>query len=158
MPKARVGTSRGAPTQLRVLAGTRKERINHDEPVPEEGVPQCPSDDPRVLEVWNYTVRQLRAMRVLTMADRDALHVYCQAVVMHDEAAETLRDEGMFLNTPKGPMRNAATMVMKECAQTIRQMAHSFGMTPQARSGIKVGDQSPSEGEGPRSASRLLSG
>jgi len=54
-------------------------------------------------------------------------------------------------------MRNAATMVMKECAQTIRQMAHSFGMTPQARSAIKVGDQNVKPDE-PKAAARLLSG
>lgn len=155
MPKARVGSARGRPTALKLLAG-EKERINDDEPVPEDGIPQCPSDDPRVREVWDYTVRQLKAMRVITMADRDCLHVYCQAVVMHDEAARQLHDEGMFLNTPKGPMRNAATMVMKECAQTIRQMAHSFGMTPQARSAIKVGDQRPGDAE-VKTAARLLS-
>lgn len=155
--KARVGSSRGRPTNLKVLAGERSSRINDDEPVPEDGIPECPSGDPKVRAVWDYTVRQLKAMRVLTMADRDSLHVYCQAVVMHDEAAEQLRAEGMFLNTPKGPMRNAATMVMKECAQTIRQMAHSFGMTPQARSAIKVGDQKPGGASEPKSAARLLS-
>jgi P27 family predicted phage terminase small subunit len=134
-----------------------KAQINGDEPVPEDGVPECPSNEPKVREVWDYTVRQLRAMRVLTMADRDSLHVYCQAVVMHNTAAEQLSEQGMFLNTPKGPMRNSATMVMKEAAQVIRQMAHSFGMTPQARSAIKVGDQSGQKDE-PKSAARLLSG
>ena len=155
MPRAHIGSARSRPTKLKVLAGERTSRLNHDEPLPPDGVPQCPSSDPKVRAVWDYTVEQLRVMRVITMADRDALHVYCQAVVMHDEAAEQLRSEGMFLNTPKGPMRNAATMVMKECAQTIRQMAHSFGMTPQARSAIKMGDQSPAEA--PKAAARLLS-
>lgn len=158
MPRAKVGSARGRPTALKLLAGERPARINDDEPVPEDGIPQCPSDDPKVREVWDYTVRQLVTMRVLTMADRDSLHVYCQAVVMHDEAARQIHEQGMFLNTPKGPMRNAATMVMKECAQTIRQMAHSFGMTPQARSAIKMGDQKPGGQQEERSASRLLSG
>lgn len=157
MPRARIGTPGGRPTQLKVLAGERKSRVNADEPKPEDDIPQCPSQDPAVQEVWDYTVRQLRVMRVLTMADRDALHVYCQAVVMHNEAAERLRSEGMFLNTPKGPMRNAATLVLKETGLTIRQMAHSFGLTPQARAGIKVGDQRPGESE-TKAASRLLSG
>lgn len=156
MPKARVGSARGRPTALKLLAGERPARVNDDEPVPEDGIPQCPSDDPKVREVWDYTIRQLRVMRIVTMADRDSLHVYCQAVVMHDEAARLLRDQGLFLNTPKGPMRNAATMVMKEAAMVIRQMAHSFGMTPQARSAIKVGDQKPGDGE-VKTAARLLS-
>lgn len=157
MPRAHIGSARGRPTQLRVLAGEKPGRINQDEPVPEDGIPECPSEDPKVREVWDYTVRQLKAMRVITLADRDALHVYCQAVVMHDQAARQLHSEGMFLNTPKGPMRNSATMVMKECAMVIRQMAHSFGMTPQGRTSIKVGDQQR-PAEEPRSASRLLSG
>lgn len=157
MPRARVGSARGRPTQLRVLAGERKARVNDDEPVPEDGIPECPTDDPKVREVWDYTVRQLKAMRVITMADRDSLHVYCQAVVLHEMAAEQLREGGLFLNTPKGPIRNAATLVMKEAAIVIRQMAHSFGMTPQARSAIKVGDQRPGDDNSAKSAARLLS-
>lgn len=157
MPRAHVGSARGRPTQLRVLAGERKARVNDDEPVPEDGIPECPSSDPKVRAVWDYTVRQLRAMRVITMADRDSLHVYCQAVVMHDAAAEELLEGGLFLNTPKGPLRNPATLVMKEAAMVIRQMAHSFGMTPQARSAIKVGDQKPGDGDTGKSAARLLS-
>lgn len=157
MPRTRVsGGGNGRPTALKLLAGDKGSQINRDEPKPEEGVPQCPTDDPDVLEIWDYTVQQLRVMRVLTMADRDALYVYCQAVAMHNEAARQLREQGMFLNTPKGPMRNSATMVMKEASQVIRQLAHSFGMTPQARSVIKMGDQKPAEE--PKTAARLLSG
>lgn len=147
----------GAPTNLKLLQGvTRKERINYDEPVPDDGVPECPTADPQVREVWDYTVSQLVKMRTITMADRDALHTYCEQVIQYRQAAEMIRRDGPLVDTPAGVRKHPAMSIMRETATMIKSLATVFGLTPSARSAIRVSDQQPKQTEaGP---SRLLSG
>src|SRR6187455_1290776 len=72
IPRKEVFMARSAlPTTLKMVKGTRTGRVNHDEPQPEPGVPTCPTDDPEVREIWDYTMKQLLTMRTITMADRD---------------------------------------------------------------------------------------
>lgn len=146
----------GTPTALKLLKGeVNKHRINRDEPQPDDGVPECPTKDKAVREVWDYTVAQLTRMRTITMADRDALHAYCEQVIQYREAAELLHIEGPYLETGTGLKRHPASMIMREAAALIKMYAGQFGLTPSARSAIRVADQQPKSTEaGP---SRLLS-
>src|SRR5437899_8228738 len=90
---------RPAPTRLRVLSGEKRpSRINYAEPVAPDGEPQAPetlSDDARA--VWDYTMTQLRWMRIVSPADRDALAVYCEAVVNHRRLTKLVRETAMGL-------------------------------------------------------------
>jgi hypothetical protein len=44
------------PTNLRLLHGDRRDRINTSEPLPADGIPVCPKSAPDVVrEVWDYT-------------------------------------------------------------------------------------------------------
>jgi P27 family predicted phage terminase small subunit len=144
-----------APTALKLVKGEQKSRINNDEPQPEDGVPQCPSLLPAVREVWDYTVAQLRTMRVLTMADRDMLAAYCEAVVMHREASRIIARDGMLLHDGNGAYKNPATLLQREAANAIKAFGTEFGLSPSARTRIKVGDQQPEREQG---SARLLSG
>lgn len=146
----------GAPTALKVLRGGAPSRINHDEPIPEEGIPLCPSQDPDVREVWDYTIRQLVRMRTITLADRDALAAYCTMVVQYRKAAIMVEEDGAIINGPRGPVKHPAAAIMREAAGLMKQFGRDFGLSPAARSAIKVGDQHPKQAEA--SASRLLSG
>lgn len=150
-------TGTGQPTVLKLLAGTRNSRINHDEPIPEDGIPQCPSPSAEVREVWDYTIAQLLKMRTVTMADRDALNTYCEHVVIYRKAAERVREEGAIYTGERGGMRkHPAVSVMNESANVIKNFGRDFGLTPSARSSIKVADQRPKQTQA--AASRLLSG
>lgn len=143
------------PTALRVIAG---KKINDDEPQPETGEPTCPaSTNPELYEVWEYTLDQLRQMRVVTMADRDALYAYCQAVIAHRRASDDINLNGAtILGAMGGLVRNPSTTIQKEQAALIRQYAQEFGLTPSARSGMKVSQtQVRRESNDP---ARLLSG
>lgn len=144
-----------APTALKLVDGTRKSRINQDEPVPEDGVPACPSKNPQVREVWDYTVAQLQSMRVITLAERDVLLAYCMAVVVHHTASQILDEEGVLMSGAHGLTAHPAIRVAREAAAQIRAFAGEFGLTPAARTRIKVADQQPSKTQG---AGRLLSG
>jgi P27 family predicted phage terminase small subunit len=155
MPAGRPRGS-GQPTVLKVLKGGHPERINRDEPIPEEGIPDCPSKNPKVREVWDYTIRQLVRMRTITMADRDTLGVYCDMVVQYQEAADMVREDGAIIQGAHGPIRHPAVMVMNAAGTMVKNFSRDFGLNPAARSAIKVGDQRPKATES--GASRLLSG
>ncbi len=147
------------PTVLKLVAGqTRKDRLNDDEPQPGEGIPTCPSTDDEVRAVWDYTIDQLSRMRVVTMADRDLLATYCEAVVQHRRATEVISQRGIIVEGSHGGwVSNPAVKVQREAATQIRAFGTEFGLTPSSRTRIKVGAQKPSEAP-EKGASRLLSG
>lgn len=142
------------PTALKVLEGHRPDRINRNEPKPQPGVPTCPvGTTAEVREVWDYTAKQLAAMRVLSKADRDALLIYCEAVVLHRKASQDLHERGVTVLGHLGtPIRNPAAQSQKDASTTIRAYAREFGLTPASRAGFTV-----SERDDAPAAARLLS-
>jgi len=138
---------RPKPTNLRVLHGDRKDRINTDEPVAPDGLPEPAYDMAEdVREVWDYTCAQLRAMRTASTADRDALAVYCEAVALHRKASQLLAQTNILVRTQRnrasgasGFMRNPLLQVQRDAATTVRGFAQEFGLTPSARSEITLG-------------------
>lgn len=142
------------PTNLRLLHGDRKDRINTNEPVPRALLPECPDDVAAdVRAVWDYAMAELEPMGVATAADRDALLCYCEAVVAHRKASAILARSPVLVKGIHGNMvRNPALQIQRDAAQTVRAFAQEFGLTPSARSQIAR----PDEGHG-RSAERLLS-
>ncbi len=153
---------RPKPTALKLVSGAAKahpERMNPDEPQPMEGIPLCPSKDRELRKVWDYTLAQLRGMRVVTMADRDALFAYCQAVLTHRQASEMIERQGLIVESPAGAqVANPALKIQRESATHIRAFGTEFGLTPSARTRIRVGDQGADGRQKGRDASRLLSG
>jgi P27 family predicted phage terminase small subunit len=145
-----------APTGLRLVRGDRKDRINLDEPQAREGLPQCPIDAaPEVHEVWNYTLEQLEHMKIVTLADRDALYAYCEAVVLHRAASRLLATQGFIMEGLHGGfVKNPAHQIQRDAAQMIRAFAQEFGLTPSARSTIKMHTNESGQDKG---AARLLS-
>lgn len=156
MPAGRPRGS-GRPSALKLLQGVPTSQLNHDEPNPEPGIPSCPSTDPDVINVWDYTIKQLKVMRTITMADRDALLTYCEAVVLQNRANAVLRKEGIMAWTASGsPCKHPAAGLVAQAAQVIKTFGREFGLTPASRTTIRVGDQTPKTTE--KTAARLLSG
>jgi P27 family predicted phage terminase small subunit len=145
----------GAPTALKLLQGVAPARINSDEPQPDDGIPECPSKNKEVRAVWDYTVTQLVKMRTITMADRDALHAYCEGVVQYRKAAEMVQRDGSVIEGRLGPVKHPAMTVMKETGAMIKMIGRDFGLNPSARSAIRMSDQKPARTEA--GAQRLLS-
>jgi P27 family predicted phage terminase small subunit len=133
---------RPKPTALRVLHGDRRDRINTDEPIPAPGLPQCPSADPDVRAVWDYTVAQLAAMGCVTPADRDVLACYCEAVVTHRKASAILARSQVLIRSKAESgtlVRNPALQAQRDAATLIARYAQHFGLSPSARSEIRQG-------------------
>lgn len=144
------------PTVLRLLHGDQPCRTNSNEPKPEPGKPICPpevSDDVRA--IWDYTLNHLIVMGVCTGADRDALLAYCEAVASHRKASALLAKSPPLIQGHRGVMvRNPALVIQQATAAIIRTYAHEFGLTPSARSEIRMGGAG--SGQGP--AERYLTG
>lgn len=131
---------RPKPTQLRLLHGDRKDRINTDEPVAPDGTAQCPDDvSDEVRAVWDYTMAQLQAMGTASPADRDSLLCYCEAVVAHRKASAILARSQVLIRRKDSDtlMRNPALAVQRDAALLIARFAQHFGLSPSARSEIR---------------------
>jgi P27 family predicted phage terminase small subunit len=144
------------PTNLRLLHGDRKDRINVNEPQPVDGLPKCPDGTTaEVRVIWDYTLSHLGHMRLATPADRDALLAYCEAVWTHRRASELMAKSSVLIQGLHGGLvRNPALQIQRDAAMVMRAYAHEFGLTPAARSQISYGPGEVTVG-GP---SRLLSG
>lgn len=139
------------PTALRILKGDKESRINRDEPKPAPGIPDVPPtvEDVDVLKVWAYTCAQLKKMGCVAPVDRDVLHAYCEAVVLHRRASQYVAEHGITAIGAMGTVtKNPMIQVQRDAANTMARLGRLFGLTPSARSEIRMGsktDQSSAE-------------
>lgn len=145
------------PTMLKLVRGDKESTFNDDEPMPDDGLPRCPVKDKLVNEVWDYTVQQMARMKIVSMADRDLLLAFCQAVVMHRRASELLDAEGYLFEGSLAITPHPAIKMQREAAMMMRQFGAEFGLTPASRTRIRVGAAQTQPAE-EKTASRLLSG
>jgi P27 family predicted phage terminase small subunit len=144
----------GKPTQLRILHGDRKDRINDAEPVPPEAEIACPdwaSDAAQV--VWERLAPGLISRKVLTAWDADAFLIMCEALARYRAATQLVNGSALLVQGGSGLMKNPALVVQGEAERTFLQYAARFGLTPSDRQGIKTEVVDGSKG----GADRLLS-
>lgn len=129
------------PTAWRRIEGNRgKKAWNRAEPIPPEGIPDCPnhlSEEARA--EWHRLVDTLVGMGVISIVDRAVLAAYCQAYGRWVEAEEKLKETPVLFKTPSGyvqqsPWLNIANRQMELMG---RYMAE-IGLTPASRSRIAV--------------------
>lgn len=126
------------PTSLKLLSGTRPDRINQNEPEAPEGIPGPPEHlKGMALDQWHRIAPMLGRMRVLTPADAEALALYCTHFERWQEAEAAIRDIGLLVETPAGgakisPYYSIASQAMRECSKLLVE----FGCTPSARSRV----------------------
>lgn len=129
------------PTALKRLRGNPGKRpMNEWEARPAGTMPRCPSHlQGEARAEWRRVARGLHEAGLLTQMDRAALAIYCQAwerwvraegqVARHGEVVKTLAG-----NVMQNPYLSIANRAMKQ----MRDMARELGMTPSARSQIRV--------------------
>ena len=111
------------PTALKLLAGAQPCRVNRDEPIAPQGIPEPPAYlDARALEFWGELAPMLGAMRVLTLADRHALALLCDSFSRWREIPGDERRRAEF-----------------------RRLLAEFGLTPSSRSSIKAPAAPPAD-------------
>ena len=127
------------PTAWRKLEGNRGKRAwNHAEPVPPEGIPDCPDHlSPEAQAEWHRLVETLVRIRVITLIDRAALAAYCQCYGRWVEAEEKLQATPILLKTATGYVQQSPwlSIANKQLELMGRYMAE-IGLTPASRSRV----------------------
>lgn len=129
------------PSAWRRAEGNRGKRAwNHAEPVPPEGVPDCPphlGEEARA--EWYRLVDTLVEMGVVSVIDRAVLAAYCQAWGRWVEAEEKLRETPLLIRTPSGYVQQSPWLsVANRQMELMGRYMAEIGLTPAARSRIVV--------------------
>ena len=134
------------PTQLKILRGNPgKRRLNLREPAPpDDGIamPEYLGDVAR--KRWGVMLPLLQAVRVMTKADVEALARYCDTYEWWLATRAKLKAEGdtyPILND-KGDVKYIAqrpeVSIANKLATQLRQLESDFGLSPAARTSLKV--------------------
>lgn len=141
------------PTNLAVLHGDRKDRINTAEPKPSELAVEPPSWlGEQAVEVWQHLAPDLKAKGVLTAWDVEAFAAWCDAVVRRRHASQRLQVEGEVIELPvfnkNGEetghryAKNPWTLVLNEADAQVQKYAARFGLTPSDRASLSISEGS----------------
>lgn len=139
------------PTNVAILHGDRKDRINTDEPkpsaadiVPPEWLPAA------AVEVWEALAPDLIAKGVLTAWDAEAFACWCDAVVRRRKAAAKLKVEGEVVEQPvynrNGEVtgsrlgKNPWLHVLDGADAQVQRYGARFGLTPSDRADLHIGE------------------
>jgi len=137
---------------LKILNGNAgKKPLNTREPQPQIGTPHCPewmSEEAR--KVWKRLVPQLRAMKVLTLVDADALAAYCHTYTRWRNEEEFIAKHGSVypIRDDQGRVKCMQQFPQVAIARNLllimRALQNDFGLSPAARARIVVaGEEEP---------------
>ena len=125
------------PTRLKLVEGNRGKRpISHNEPMPKLGAPEKPDSLSSVASAeWDHIVPELDRIGLLSLVDRAALVMYCEAVSIHDAALTVLNKSEILIrrggkSAKDQIVKNPALQVARDAAQTARLFGAPFGLTP----------------------------
>lgn len=143
---------RKTPTQVAILHGYRKDRINQQEPKPDTTVEVKPPTwlDAKARAVWRRLAPDLKRKSVLTGWDVEAFACYCDAVVRRRKAAAELKEHGEVIELPvfnkNGELtghrigKNPWTLVLNEADAQVQRYGARFGLTPSDRADLHIGE------------------
>jgi P27 family predicted phage terminase small subunit len=129
------------PTEQKKLEGNPgKRKINNQEPKPAIVIPPPPDHlDEIALEEWTRLTTELQKLRMITVLDRAPLVALCQAWADYIKACDEVEKEGGVLFSDKGnAYLNPWTGIKTNAMDRILRISSEFGMTPSARSRLKV--------------------
>lgn len=126
------------PRELKILDGTRADRINDKAPEPIVGLPEAPGyldEDARA--EWGRMVALLDRMGVLSTTDGAALALYCSIHSRWLKAKASVQVAGLTISTERnGAKTNPAVGVMERCETMMAKLLVEFGCTPSSRGRI----------------------
>lgn len=129
-----------SPTNLRVLHGDKRSRINFDEPKPRNQPPERPPWlSALAAEEWDRVVPDLEAMGTAKTVDAMGLAAYCEAVARLRITSDIVARSGPLLVGRDGlAHKNPAVAQARDASTEVRMWAREFGFTPSARSPLHV--------------------
>lgn len=129
------------PTALKRLKGNPGKRpLNDSEPRPAATMPRCPGHlQGEARAEWRRVARALHESGLLTQVDRAALAIYCQAWSRWVKAEAQVARHGEVVKSAAGNvMQNPYLSIANRAMKQVQSMARELGMTPSARSQIKI--------------------
>jgi P27 family predicted phage terminase small subunit len=137
---------RPIPTELKILRGNPgKQKLNAAEPVPPADGIAMPLHLGEVAAArWRELLPMLQATRVMTRADVEALARYCDTYEWWLAVRAKLKAEGdtyPILNDGgeiKYIAQRPEVSIAHKLAQQLRQLEADFGLSPAARTSLKV--------------------
>jgi P27 family predicted phage terminase small subunit len=153
------------PTHLKLLRGNpgrrdrhiTRENLHEYEPQPQtfDDVPEPPPFiTGYAADEWRRVALELHRLHLLTALDLAALAGYSNAygrwrnaVEVMTEMAATCTHRGLLVSTEAGLRRNPLIAVANDAAIEMLRFAAEFGMTPAARSRIRLNPRSADNGK-----------
>ena len=135
MPRGRKPT----PTALKLLKGNPGRRPpNPSEPKPAADRPRCPQHlDTEARKEWRRIVPELEQLGLLTILDRAALALYCQAWSRWVRASREIDENGEILESKNGkPVQSPWISLRNRAGQDMHKFLAEFGMTPSSRTRV----------------------
>lgn len=140
---------RPLPLEIKLLAGNPgKRRLNRREPKGRPGIPPCPPHLTGVArDAWHRLGRRLKALRVITDADAEALELMCSAYGEYRAALAVVARRGRTYAT-----RTANGMIVRKRPEVaiaaeawwrVKGMLVEFGLTPSSRTRVVAGKSEP---------------
>lgn len=129
------------PTSLKLVRGNPGKRpINAAEPIPPKAdMAPPPGLEGVALEKWNEMTALFSAMGVFTQADRHPLQRYCLMWEQWQQLEKHCREHGSTQLTSTGYSQiTAEATLAKSLRKELLEIERQFGMTPAARSSMKV--------------------
>jgi P27 family predicted phage terminase small subunit len=135
------------PTPLKLLKGTRSDRVNAEEPRPEAARPACPEClDSFGRAEWERIVPELEALGILSQVDGAALALYCASYSIAVQADMEIGLYGLLLETGMGGLKaNPAVAIARAARAQMHSLLTEFGATPASRSKVKTRDEGKSK-------------
>jgi P27 family predicted phage terminase small subunit len=132
------------PTHIKLVKGTaRPHRLNSDEPKPPLVVPEPPSHlDEREKAKFTSTAEMLVRRGVMTALDAGALARYAVAWCRWVDAEAEVKKRGLVVKTNADfVIQNPFLAVANRCMNQMAQIESEFGLTPSARTRIRMEEQ-----------------
>ena len=122
------------PTAMLKLTGSWRADARKSEPKPKLGAPPMPTWLATEAKAeWKRVVPQLQKLGVITLIDRTALALYCQAWADYHDAVAVVKVEGKTFTTPTGYIaKNPLVTIMNKARAAVLRLAQDFGFTPSA--------------------------
>lgn len=137
------------PTQLKVLQGSRV-RSDRDAAAnaatPELAIPPCPHWlDTKSRKHWDSIAPQLVALGLLSVIDGDLFGAYAETAARYGDVCAKLDNVDTWVDTtPNGfKVQSALVSIRNTLQKQMLVLGREFGMSPAARSSIKVQAQQP---------------
>lgn len=137
------------PTNMKLIRGNPGKRpLSTNEPKPArlDTLRAPPGLSKAAQKHWRVISRQLHNAGILTVLDRQALALYCDAYARWAQANEQITKFGIIIQAPSGyPIPSPYLSIANKAFDQMLKLMAEFGMTPSSRSRVTLSDPAPTE-------------